>query len=201
MSSGEIKVAAHDGVYVIKMEGDVRLTLCLSFDDFIEKMFDAPDFCSVVFDLSDAQAIDSTTLGLMAKISIKGRALKHDDPTVLSGNPSITRLLASMGFEDIFRIVEEQAAIGAAALAPGEEQVLHEDISDEHKVQQRVLEAHRLLMDMNASNRDTSVNWWIRWKTRRTISTLSGGVVVTQTLHSRPGSRNLNTNPLGLLLP
>jgi len=72
MSSGEIKVAAHDGVYVIKMEGDVRLTLCLSFDDFIEKMFDAPDFCSVVFDLSDAQAIDSTTLGLMAKISIKG---------------------------------------------------------------------------------------------------------------------------------
>ena len=154
MSSGEIKVADHDGVYVIKMEGDVRLTLCLSFDDFIEKMFEAPDFCSVVFDLSDAEAIDSTTLGLMAKISIKGRALKHDDPTVVSGNPSITRLLASMGFEDIFRIVESGAAI-AGPLVAGEAQSLSEDLSDEQRIQQRVLEAHRLLMDMNQSNRDT----------------------------------------------
>jgi len=153
MSSGEIKVAEHDGVYVIKMEGDVRLTLCLSFDEFIEHMFDAPNFCSVVFDLSDAQAIDSTTLGLMAKISIKGRALDYKDPTVVSSNPSITRLLASMGFEDIFKIVDRPEAIVAPVQAVAVP--LDEKVHDETLVQERVLEAHRLLMAMNDANHDT----------------------------------------------
>ncbi|WP_075185714.1 STAS domain-containing protein [Teredinibacter haidensis] len=154
MSSGEIKVAEHNGVYVIKMEGDVRLTLCLSFDEFIEEMFDSPNFCSVVFDLSEAQAIDSTTLGLMAKISIKGRAQEYKDPTVVSSNPSITRLLASMGFEDIFHIVEHAADItGERFTVRGVK--LGEKIDDENKVQDRVLEAHRLLMDLNETNHDT----------------------------------------------
>ncbi|ACR13631.1 STAS domain-containing protein [Teredinibacter turnerae] len=155
MSSGEIKVAEHNGVYVIKMEGDVRLTLCLSFDEFIEQMFDAPDFCSVVFDLSDALAIDSTTLGLMAKISIKGRALHYDDPTVVSNNPSITRLLSSMGFEDIFNIVDSTQALRQLACKPDNPVVLDEKVCDEQSVQARVIEAHKLLMAMNAANHDT----------------------------------------------
>ncbi|TVZ38402.1 anti-anti-sigma factor [Alteromonadaceae bacterium 2753L.S.0a.02] len=165
MSSGDIKVAEHEGVYVIKMEGDVRLTLCLSFDEFIEKMFDAPDFCSVVFDLSDAEAIDSTTLGLMAKISIKGRALHFDDPTVVSSNPSITRLLASMGFEDIFNIVESAQAL--ARVTPQPAVVLDEKIYDERSVQARVIEAHKLLMAMNDANHDTF---------RELVDTLENGV-------------------------
>lgn len=140
-------------MFVIKMEGDVRLTLCLSFDDFIERMFSAPDFCSVVFDLSDALAIDSTTLGLMAKISIKGRQLHYKDPTVVSSNPSITRLLASMGFEDIFTIVDDPAVVSGSIANPVV--TLPEDVTDEARVQERVLEAHRLLMAMNDANHDT----------------------------------------------
>ena len=155
MSSGEIRVAEHNGVFVIKMEGDVRLTLCLSFDDFIEKMFESKGFCSVVFDLSDAQAIDSTTLGLMAKISIKGRALSFDDPTVVSSNPSITRLLMSMGFEDIFHILDGPAAIDAGNSTQAKPLAVGDDINDEQLVQERVLEAHRLLMAMNDTNHDT----------------------------------------------
>jgi len=154
MSSGEIKVAEHDGVYVIKMEGDVRLTLCLSFDEFIENMFEAPNFCSVVFDLSAAEAIDSTTLGLMAKISIKGRAHHYKDPTVVSSNPSITRLLGSMGFEDIFRIVDGPDHIRSENLSSGG-MPLAENVKDEQLVQERVLEAHKLLMAMNDANHDT----------------------------------------------
>lgn len=155
MSSGDIKVAEHKGVYVIKMEGDVRLTLCLSFDEFIEKMFESPGFCSVVFDLSDALAIDSTTLGLMAKISIKGRALHYDDPTVVSSNPSISRLLCSMGFEDIFNIVENTQALKDIVCSPDNPVVLDEKVCDELSVQARVIEAHKVLMAMNAANHDT----------------------------------------------
>ena len=72
MQAGQILVADHNGISVIKMIGDVRLTLCISFDKFIEEMYQAENFRTVLFDLSEAEAIDSTTLGLMAKISILG---------------------------------------------------------------------------------------------------------------------------------
>ncbi|MBU2984417.1 STAS domain-containing protein [Saccharophagus degradans] len=151
MKPGSIKVAQHEGVFVIKMEGDVRLTLCLSFDSFIESMFSQSDFKSVVFDLTDAEAIDSTTLGLMAKISINGKAKQFDDPIVISRNPSITRLLVTMGFEDIFQIVRD-ADIALGGELPLE---IEQEDADENAVRDKVLEAHRTLMNLNENNKIT----------------------------------------------
>lgn len=149
MSSGKILVAAHDGVNVVKMIGDVRLTLCVSFDAFIESMFDRDSFCSVVFDLSEAYAIDSTTLGLMAKIARSSREHCCETPVVLSDNPSITRLLESMGFEDIFDIVAD------AQIPLSDVKELPVKPADEIQVKRRVLEAHRILMELNHTNKDT----------------------------------------------
>lgn len=149
MKPGVIRVADHQGVYVIKMEGDVRLTLCLSFDKFIDEMFGSENFCSVMFDLAEAQAIDSTTLGLMAKISIGARGLGYDKPLVVSENPSITRLLVSMGFEDIFNIVSE----GHGLVFDGSS--LAANLEPEADIQQKVLEAHKTLIQLNQKNHDT----------------------------------------------
>ncbi len=154
MTKGIIKVAEHDGVYVIKMEGDVRLTLCLSFDEFIERMFRQNNFCSVVFDLTQAEAIDSTTLGLMAKISIKERALGYEEPIVISCNPSITRLLVTMGFEDIFQLVGK-TDYDTLRARPVRTEVIEEIIDDQTNITRKVLEAHRLLMDLNDENKST----------------------------------------------
>lgn len=151
MNAGVIKVADKDGIFVIKMQGDVRLTLSLSFDEFIDTMFASPNFSSVIFDLSEAQAIDSTTLGLMAKISLQGRALAHMDPIVISCNPSITKLLDSMGFTELLQVVES-ADIGHEQfqLLPSDETNINEQ-----ELRDKVLEAHRTLVDMNANNRET----------------------------------------------
>ncbi|WP_096087573.1 STAS domain-containing protein [Agaribacterium haliotis] len=150
MNTGEIKVADKDGVFVIKMLGDVRLTLSLSFDEFIDQMFASEDFSSVIFDLTEAEAIDSTTLGLMAKISLKGRALHYMDPIVISSNAAIIRLLDSMGFAEILQIVE------SADIGHDDFQVLHShDLAvDEEAVRQKVLEAHRSLVELNADNKE-----------------------------------------------
>ena len=53
MRPGQILVADHAGVYIIKMTGDVRLTLCISFDQFINAMLAEPNFSSVLFDMSE----------------------------------------------------------------------------------------------------------------------------------------------------
>ena len=149
MSSGKILVAEHEGVNVIKMVGDVRLTLCVSFDSFIDAMFAGESFCSVLFDLSEAQAIDSTTLGLMAKIALSAQQCGCETPVVLSRNAGITRLLESMGFEDIFQIVDR------ARMPFSDVRELTETGASEAQVKRRILEAHRILMELNKTNSDT----------------------------------------------
>lgn len=152
MRPGQILVADHKGVYVIKMMGDVRLTLCISFDQFIDNMLNQQNFSTVLFDLSEAEAIDSTTLGLMAKISLQGQDRHGVTPVVLSTNSSINRVLETMGFHDIFTIVSELDA----PLNPV--QPLIADVTDETVVREKVLEAHKILMGLNKENRETFRN-------------------------------------------
>lgn len=152
MRPGQILVADHDGVFVIKMVGDVRLTLCISFDQFIDTMLSQTNFSTVLFDLSDAEAIDSTTLGLMAKISLLGQDRHGVNPIVLSTNPSINRLLETMGFHDIFTIVSELRT------PVNPDKLLVVDVAEESAVKERVLEAHKILMGLNKNNRDTFQN-------------------------------------------
>ncbi len=152
MRPGQILVADHAGVYVIKMVGDVRLTLCISFDQFIDTMLSRADFCDVMFDLSEAEAIDSTTLGLMAKIALQGREEKGITPVIFSNNESINRLLQTMGFQEIFTIVSDLEA----PVQP--EQPLEMDASEEQQVKEKVIEAHKILMGLNRENRETFRN-------------------------------------------
>lgn len=151
MRPGQILVADHKGVYVIKMVGDVRLTLCMSFDQFIDNMFANEAFCEVLFDLSEAEAIDSTTLGLMAKISILGEERVGARPIIYSPNDSINRILDTMGFADIFTIVNElQSPVEATEALAGEGPAV-----DEAVVKSKVIEAHKVLMGLNTDNEKT----------------------------------------------
>lgn len=144
--SGRILVASHDGVYVIVFEGDVRLTLCTTVDDYLEKMFRDPQFRSVIVDLSTTENIDSTSLGLLAKLSIQADKRFAFRPTLISTRKDITRILLSMGFDEVFDLVEEPLE--------HEEQLAELPCTEasEEDVRARVLEAHRTLMSMNEAN-------------------------------------------------
>ena len=145
---GRILVASHDGVYVIVFEGDVRLTLCTTVDVYLERMFQDAAFRSVVVDLSETENIDSTSLGLLAKLSIQAERRFGFRPTLISTRRDVTRILLSMGFDEVFNLVETPLE--------HEEQLaeLPNLTATETDVRQRVLDAHRTLMSMNAGNRD-----------------------------------------------
>ena len=70
MQPGKILVSHHDDVYLIKLVGDVRVTLCTSLNNYIEAIFQTGNVAEVVIDMLDAVAVDSTTLGLLAKLAI-----------------------------------------------------------------------------------------------------------------------------------
>lgn len=147
MQSGQILVAKQGNTQVIKLVGDVRLTLCVSFDNFIEKTFNDGELACVVFDLTSATAVDSTTLGLMAKIAILSKERCDLVPMVFSTNPTVNRLLDIMGFDDIFEIIHDQHEFDKPC-----RHITITDV-DEESAKERVIEAHEILMQLNESNK------------------------------------------------
>lgn len=144
--TGQIAVASDEGTYAIRMTGDVRMVLCLSFDKFIQSMFADPAFDSVVFDLSNAIAVDSTTLGLMAKIAIKCRQVGLPKPVLVADNRGMVRLLETMGFEEIFIISSHHQSDMI------ETKRLDCEEGSEDTFKQRVIDAHKVLMSLNDHN-------------------------------------------------
>ena len=146
MNPGKIQFAESEGVYVLKLIGEVRLTLCSNLENFLQIMLEEPDFRSVIVDLSDAQTIDSTSLGLLAKLSIMARRQVNQRPVLISPRPDITRILMSMGFEHIFVIAEE-------AGSPGSEfREIECEQACEDTTHAQVLDAHRVLMSLSENN-------------------------------------------------
>ena len=147
MQRGKILVAEHQGAFVIKLIGDVRVTLCVAFDDYLENMLSDGDFQSVIIDLVEAEGIDSTTLGLLAKVSIRAKERYGYRPVIISTNENITRLITSMGFDMVFDIRTEAITDDDSLHA------LADTASSEEGVRERVLAAHRVLMGLNDDNR------------------------------------------------
>lgn len=149
MQNGKILFTEQDGHYILKFVGDVRLTLCSTLDHFLESMLDSDDFKTVIIDLTDTEGIDSTSLGLLAKISVKMKQHHQLRPTIVSTNDDISRILLSMGFDKVFILIREavQDSDELKELA-----VLQES---EDQVKQRVVDAHRVLMGLNEKNQET----------------------------------------------
>lgn len=146
---GKALYAVHQGTYVVKLVGDIRVPICATFDGFIENMFNDGQLNSVVIDLSEASVVDSTALGLMAKIAVQLRKRFNQKPLIISTRPDISRILSTMGFEKVFNIVHE---------APVKNPPMSEMPNipcTQGSACDKVLEAHRILMEMNEKNRET----------------------------------------------
>ena len=147
MHAGKILVAEHDGAYVLKLMGDVRCTLCTTVDEYIDKMFASLNFASVLVDLTETQGLDSTTLGMLAKLAIMAKQRYNFKPTMISTNSNVDRLLDTMGLGCVYNIRHEMInAANQLAELPMVE-------SPESLVRDKVIEAHRVLMGMNDKNK------------------------------------------------
>ena len=148
MSSGKIQFAENEGTYVLKFLGEIRLTISSSLESFLDNMFNDHEFCSVIIDLSETSTIDSTSLGLLARLSIQARKRFNLVPIIISTKDDINRILTSMGFDSVFVIVREFD--GLIKLPMND---LPAECSSEPATQERVLQAHKVLMSLNEENR------------------------------------------------
>ena len=146
MSAGKILVSDVQGNYLIKFIGDVRVTLCGSLNRYMETIFGSRDVKNVVVDMLEAEGLDSTTLGLLAKLGLHCRKQYGVDVQVFCQNPSILRTLDCMGFDELFDIIQQVPTISAK---------LHNITSvnpEVDEIRRQVLEAHKLLVQLNPKN-------------------------------------------------
>ncbi len=148
MQQGRILAASQHGAYVIRLVGDVRLTLSTTIDDFFQRMFEDPDFVSVWVDLCEVEGIDSTTLGLLAKLALKVKEKFGFEPAIYSRDPGINRLLRSMAFNRLFELHEESCS------NPDNISEIPSVRGSEESVKLKVIEAHRVLMGISDENRE-----------------------------------------------
>lgn len=148
MQEGSIFSALVEGSYVLKFVGDVRLTLCSSLDNYLEESLDEPGINEILIDLTQTDGIDSTSLGLIAKLSFKAIERNLPKPALVSTNPDITRILLTMGFDHVFVLLDQMPAnTHELKQLP----LVQESVEE---MQERIIAAHKVLMGLNESNRE-----------------------------------------------
>lgn len=146
MADAQILAANDAGAYLLRLCGDVRLTLSTTLDDYLEAMVADPEFQTLIVDLCEADNLDSTTLGMLAKVALRVEADFKVQPDLYSCKAGISRLIRSMGFSQLFHIHEELCC------ADGETSELSADTSNEKQMHAKVLDAHRTLMSLSTAN-------------------------------------------------
>jgi anti-anti-sigma factor len=146
MSDAQILAANDSGAYLLRLCGDVRLTLSTTLDDYLESMVADPEFQTLIVDLCEADNLDSTTLGMLAKVALRVEADFHVQPDLYSCKAGISRLIRSMGFSQLFQIHDELCC------AEGKTTELTAQTNNEKQIHAKVVDAHRTLMSLSTEN-------------------------------------------------
>ncbi len=147
MSMGHIEYAGLNGTHVFKLVGEVRAPSCCSLDHLLDKLDQLPTVSGVVVDLTDANFMDSTALGVVAKLGLKIRELYQLQPILLSTNIDLTTLANSMGLGQVFTLLNCRNTETRCLQSLPDRDVSQDDMLH------TVLDAHRTLIGLNDSNR------------------------------------------------
>jgi anti-anti-sigma factor len=151
LDDGKVLYAHRGDDWVLRVQGPLRYTNASAFNHFLDELFDQRHPASVCVDLNATTAIDSTGIGLLAKIANSLERAGQGQPIVFSDNPDINELLTSVCLDDVCRIVPGQASLGAGAEYPGEP--IPPANPSERELARTITDAHRLLCDLSESNR------------------------------------------------
>jgi anti-anti-sigma factor len=147
LNRGSILFGRRNDVCFIRMQGRLTHMLGPGLDRFLTQVLEDRAVAEVVTDLTEARHIDSTILGLIARIAGAQLAVGGRKPVIICANEDLITLLRSMGLDTVFLIVPGLAEEGA-----GFREI--PDVQAGHAERLRtVLDAHRRLMELSESNR------------------------------------------------
>lgn len=143
---GRVLYAERDGTCVLRFQGPIRFTMAPAVDAFLSELLATRAPRVICADLTDTESIDSTGIGLLAKIAIAQRHAGRSKPLLVSSRQDINEVLCSVCLDDVFQMVEQAPEAGAMVALPSAE-------PSEPELRRTVFEAHRLLSELSEGNR------------------------------------------------
>lgn len=148
MTLGHVTHAAREGIHVLRYFGTVNYTLAPGLQRFLSHLIHGGPVSGLVFDLTEAVSLDSTNLGLMARVNEEVHDLGAANSVIISNNEDIDTVLRSMGFDQTFELhpaaeLPDTIAEPVAATPPTASE-LHHTMLDAHRALCRLSEAGRL---------------------------------------------------------
>jgi len=148
MSDGRVFHAWAGGQHVLRYVGRADYVMAPAIERLGERLFEGNHLTSLVFDLRQATLLDSTNLGLLARLADRvhqagGRS------TIVSTNDDITDVLRSMGLATMFQITGDDPVLHEV----GEGEEIPQEPIGQRELMLTMLEAHRVLarIDQNDS--------------------------------------------------
>jgi anti-anti-sigma factor len=146
MAEGTACYARDAGTWILKLSGELRHTLGPALNALLDRVFADPGFERMAIDLSAAESIDSTCLGVLARIGNQAHQASRMPPTIICNNNDINELLLALCFDRLFNLVNADGVIAKNL------QAVPVPDTDEGALLAVVLEAHRRLCDMDQRN-------------------------------------------------
>lgn len=143
---GTIFSARKDSVEYIKFIGVIRYSQCAGLESHIEHLFSNIDFSEIIIDLEQTEMLDSTALGLLAKISIEYKKVSEQKIIIFMKQGELAHILKRVCFDQVFNIVNRSSQTDSSykelpPLAQSEQEVLNS-----------VIKAHKSLAEISPDN-------------------------------------------------
>ncbi len=148
MTLGHITHAAREGVHVLRYFGTVNYTLAPGLQRFLQHLIHDEPVSGLVFDLTAAESLDSTNLGLMARVNEQVHDIGAANSVIISSNEDIDGVLRSMGFDQTFEVVAAGAPLPQAVAEP-----VASEPPSAGDLQRTMLDAHRALVRLSEAGR------------------------------------------------
>lgn len=149
MIESAIFYAKQDDVCIIKLVGDIRYPMGCALDEFLNQLFLKTDYNNIVLDLTEVMGIDSTGLGLLAKIANFVKDRFTTQTTLVSTNKDINLILDSVGFYEVFRICD------TSPVKPKTLQLIPDKNFSKSELSKTLFDSHCTLSQLNDKNQET----------------------------------------------
>jgi anti-anti-sigma factor len=148
MNEGHVTHAQDRGIHVLRYFGTVNFMLAPGIQRFLEQLIEDGAVSGLIFDLTQANSLDSTNLGLMARVNERLLDVGAANSVIISSDGDIDVVLRSMGFDQTFDVL----TAGTEALDVPDEPIATESPSAA-ELRQTMLAAHRALVRMSDAGR------------------------------------------------
>ena len=135
-----------EGRYIFKILGKATMKNSKNLSDFIDLNFD--EIVDLSFEMSETIYMDSTFLGMIAKIAIELKTKKNKKLVVLNPSQEAKGFLKQTGITKFIDIINEEEIKSESLKAISLE--TNDNMNDKSRY---ILEMHEVLMNLNDENK------------------------------------------------